>query len=80
MPGDCFGEISMLTGLPRTATAVANEDSVLLELKREVCFPLPTSPHLSPTSFSFPYVSLSSPRLLSFRYTLYLLYARHFKI
>jgi len=33
--GDCFGEISMLTGLPRTDTAVANEDSVLLELKRE---------------------------------------------
>lgn len=36
MPGDCFGEISLLTGLPRTATAIANEDSVLLELKREV--------------------------------------------
>lgn len=34
-PGDCFGEISTLTGLPRTASAIANEDSVILELKRE---------------------------------------------
>lgn len=34
-PGDSFGEISLLTGFPRTATAIADEDSVVLELKRE---------------------------------------------
>jgi len=31
--GEMFGELSLLTGLPRTASAVANEDSVIFELK-----------------------------------------------
>lgn len=32
--GDFFGELSIIDGLPRTATAVAVEDTVLLEMKR----------------------------------------------
>jgi small-conductance mechanosensitive channel/CRP-like cAMP-binding protein len=32
--GNCFGEMSLLTGEPRAATVVALEDSVLLELDR----------------------------------------------
>lgn len=35
MPGDVFGEISMLDGGPRTATAVTAEPSELLRLDRE---------------------------------------------
>ncbi|HZH04025.1 MAG TPA: cyclic nucleotide-binding domain-containing protein [Myxococcaceae bacterium] len=35
-PGNYFGEMSLLTGEPRTATVTAAEDSVLLELNREV--------------------------------------------
>jgi CRP-like cAMP-binding protein len=34
-PGDTFGEMSLLTRLPRTATAIAQEDCIILELKRE---------------------------------------------
>jgi len=34
--GECFGEISLITGLPRIATAIACEaNTVLLELKRD---------------------------------------------
>ncbi len=33
--GEFFGEISLLTGLPRTATIITNTDSDLLELTRE---------------------------------------------
>lgn len=33
--GDAFGEISLLTGLPRTATAIAQSKCSLLELKHE---------------------------------------------
>jgi small-conductance mechanosensitive channel/CRP-like cAMP-binding protein len=33
--GNYFGEMSLLTGEPRTATVTAHEDSVLLELDRE---------------------------------------------
>lgn len=33
-PGDVFGEIALLDGLPRTASAHAAEDSVLLEIQR----------------------------------------------
>ena len=32
--GDFFGELSIIDGLPRTATAVAVEDTMLLEMKR----------------------------------------------
>jgi cAMP-dependent protein kinase regulator len=32
--GDFFGEVSLLTGRPRTATIITNQDSELLELKR----------------------------------------------
>jgi cAMP-dependent protein kinase regulator len=33
--GDFFGEVSLLTGKPRTATIITNVESDLLELKRE---------------------------------------------
>jgi CRP-like cAMP-binding protein len=33
--GQLFGELSLITGLPRTCSVIANEDSVLLELKKE---------------------------------------------
>ncbi len=33
-PGDVFGEIALLDGLPRTASAVAAEDSLLLVIER----------------------------------------------
>ena len=34
-PGACYGEVSMLSGLPRTATVVAKVPSTLLRLPRE---------------------------------------------
>lgn len=33
--GDFFGEISMLTGKPRSASAVAKEDSILIEIDKD---------------------------------------------
>ena len=33
-PGDCFGEMNLLDGLPRSATATVLEDSVLLSLEK----------------------------------------------
>jgi len=35
-PGDFFGELSLLSGAPRTATAEAIEDSTLLAIRRDV--------------------------------------------
>lgn len=34
-PGDVIGEIALLDGLPRTANAVAAEDTILLAIRRE---------------------------------------------
>lgn len=33
--GELFGELSLITGLPRTCSVIANEECVLLELKQE---------------------------------------------
>jgi CRP/FNR family transcriptional regulator, cyclic AMP receptor protein len=45
-PGDVFGEISLLDGGPRTATAIAIEDTELLRLDRESLQELVTThPH-----------------------------------
>lgn len=33
--GEIFGELSLITGLPRTASVIANEESVILELTQE---------------------------------------------
>jgi len=33
--GEIFGELSLITGLPRTCSVISNEDSVILELKKE---------------------------------------------
>jgi cAMP-dependent protein kinase regulator len=35
-PNEFFGEVSFLTGVPRTATAVTTEDSEILRIDREV--------------------------------------------
>lgn len=35
-PGECFGEMAIITNLPRSASALALENSKLLMLKREV--------------------------------------------
>lgn len=34
-PGDCFGEMSLLTGEPRTATVIAREEVEAVEIRRE---------------------------------------------
>jgi CRP-like cAMP-binding protein len=33
--GEIFGELSLITGLPRTASIMANEDCIILELTKE---------------------------------------------
>ena len=35
-PGECFGEMAIITNMPRSASALALEDSKLLMLKREI--------------------------------------------
>ena len=35
-PGECFGEMAIITNLPRSASAIALEDTKLFMLKREV--------------------------------------------
>jgi CRP-like cAMP-binding protein len=35
-PNEFFGEVSFLTGVPRTATAMTTEDSEILRIDREV--------------------------------------------
>lgn len=39
-PGDVFGEIALLDGLPRSASAEAIEDSLLVVVRREAFLPL----------------------------------------
>lgn len=39
-PGDVFGEIALLDGLPRSASAEAIEDSLLVMVRREAFLPL----------------------------------------
>lgn len=39
-PGEIFGEISCFSGLPRSATAIAVEDSVLLRFERDTAIEL----------------------------------------
>lgn len=39
-PGDCFGEMSLLTGESRTATVVATEEVQTVEITRDVLTPL----------------------------------------
>lgn len=39
-PGDCVGEMSLLTGEPRSADVYAHEDSILLEITKEELAPL----------------------------------------
>jgi len=33
--GDCFGEIAIITGMPRTASAIAHTNCIVLGLRRE---------------------------------------------
>jgi CRP-like cAMP-binding protein len=40
LPGDCLGEMSLLTGDPRSATVVADGEVEALELSRAVFQPL----------------------------------------
>ena len=40
VPGDLFGEISLLTGAPRTASIVAATEAVLYEMRKEDIDPL----------------------------------------
>ena len=39
-PGECFGEMSLLTGAPRSATVIAETDSVVYEIRREHLRPM----------------------------------------
>jgi len=48
-PGDCVGEMSLLTGAARSANVYAKVDSVLVEIKKEHIAPiLETNPRLIP--------------------------------
>ena len=39
-PGDCVGEMSLLTGVPRSADVFAKVDAVLIEIKKESIAPI----------------------------------------
>jgi CRP-like cAMP-binding protein len=39
-PGDCVGEMSLLTGAPRSADVFARVDAVLVEIKKEHVAPI----------------------------------------
>jgi len=56
--GDCFGEMNLLDGLPRSATACALEDSQLLSLSKS---------NLRGLILSYPEISLGMLRSLSLR-------------
>lgn len=45
-PADCFGEMSILDGLPRSATIRATEDSVVLRVRRDAFAELLEDDHL----------------------------------
>jgi CRP/FNR family transcriptional regulator/CRP/FNR family cyclic AMP-dependent transcriptional regulator len=57
-PGDLFGEFAVIDGLPRSASAVSMEDSVLLSLHRD---------HFYKHLRSFPQLALSFMKTLSVR-------------
>ncbi len=57
-PGDCFGEMNLLDGLPRSATATVLEDSVLLSLEKT---------RLLGLIQSYPDISIGMLRSLSLR-------------
>ncbi|HLN23200.1 MAG TPA: mechanosensitive ion channel family protein, partial [Patescibacteria group bacterium] len=40
VPGDCFGELSLLTGAPRSATVAPVVDSLIFEITRDTLAPL----------------------------------------
>jgi CRP-like cAMP-binding protein len=47
-PGDCFGEMSLFTGAPRTATVVATERVQLIEITKDIMAALfKKNPHLA---------------------------------
>ena len=47
-PGGLFGEMSLFTGMPRTATGIVEVDSELLEISREsFARLLESNPHLA---------------------------------
>ncbi len=56
--GDCFGEMNLLDGLPRSATACAIEDTQLLSLSKT---------NLRGLILSYPEISLGMLRSLSLR-------------
>ena len=39
-PGDCFGEMSLFTGAARSATVVARQGAILMEIKKQTMFEL----------------------------------------
>jgi len=57
-PGDCFGEMNLLDGLPRSATAHVIEDSVVLTLDKS---------RLRGLILSYPEISIGMLRSLSLR-------------
>jgi CRP-like cAMP-binding protein len=50
-PGSIFGQVSLLAGVPRSATCTVRSDAVLLEIEREPCQRLLKSG--SPTALKF---------------------------